>query len=264
MPEVQLARASMAVEILTAEADGDKGMVEALVSAYDVRYRMGFATYHTIKPGAFADSIAAQDAIPMFWMHNWDWTEQPPIGHGVASEVTTPKPGLKIAGELYLDQPGVTPIFRALKAKALREWSIGYQILEYTEDPDDDLSQIITRAQLLEASSVLKGANPDTETLKVASLSPVRLQKAAAAFAAAARALDELTVDAGGPSGDAGDAPAPAVEDAMPAPRANPDEPPGQDADDRAGPAEAQLDYLAEAKREITAARNHRRSKATF
>ncbi len=163
-----ICRATLTASTLTA-ADSDDaktGKVRALVSAYGNRYQIGYARYHTIEDGAFTKSIKAQDSIPLFWQHAWDWSEQPPIGHADASEGSD---GLEVDGELYLDQEGVGAIHRALKAGALREWSIGYRILVERADPDDDLHRFIEEAELLEASVVLRGANPQTKTLEVAS-----------------------------------------------------------------------------------------------
>lgn len=168
--EIVMARASMRAKFLAADGD-DEGTFRALVSAYGVKYRIGYFTWHTIEPGTFAESLADQDAIPIFWMHAWSFTEQAPIGHGAGAEEGD---GLVIEGELYLDEgPEVRRVWRAMKAGAIREWSIGYQVLATRTDPDDEDHQFVTEGELLEASSVLRGANPETETLEVASrLSP--------------------------------------------------------------------------------------------
>jgi HK97 family phage prohead protease len=163
------------VEIVATEVseDGSIGHVDALVSVYNLPYRMGFLTKHLIKPGAFAKSIAEQPVVPLFFQHNWNWSEQPPIGTGEATETNTgKKPGLKIAGDFFLDTEAGRSVFNAIKAKALRQWSIGYRIAKFMVEEDEDSGMDIVHveeADLLEASSVLRGANPGTETLKVAS-----------------------------------------------------------------------------------------------
>lgn len=168
--------ASFDVEVLKAETseDGDKGHVEAIVSAYGVPYRMGFMTLHNMQDGAFSASIDADPVVPVFWQHNWDWSEQPPIGTGDASEVTAPKAGLKIAADFFLDSESGRSVFNSIKAKALKQWSIGYRITKFNVEEDEKGFRVINieAADLLEASSVLRGANPDTETLKVASVMP--------------------------------------------------------------------------------------------
>lgn len=149
---------------LAAEAKA-AGTVKALVSAYGVKYRIGWSTWHTIEAGAFAKSIAEQAAIPLFWQHAWSYTEQMPIGHGTATEEAR---GLVIEGEEYVDDPEVARLHRAQMAGAINEWSIGYRVLAMRADPDDDTHYYVTEGELLEASSVLRGANPATETLQVA------------------------------------------------------------------------------------------------
>lgn len=267
MTEVQTAQAAMNVEILTAKEDGDKGIIEALVSAYNVKYRMGFFAHHTIVPGAFAASIAANPTIPLFWMHAWDWSEQPPIGHGDTEEVEQPKPGLKVSGEMYLDQPGVPGVFRSLKAGALKQWSIAYRILATRADEDDEENTFITEAELLEASSVLRGANPETETLKVASdgtitvgggdgVHPGTLKKIAKSLGVDVRELYDLVIQkpdaaAAPPDTGTGDK--------------TPDEGAEQDDPDKAPDVEtSEVDDLVDARRDITEARNRRRLLLTW
>jgi HK97 family phage prohead protease len=190
--------ASFGVEITKAEEsdDGKVGKVEAIVSAFDVDYRMGFFTWHRITAGAFTESIAKQASIPLFFQHNWDWSEQPPVGTGIASVTTEPKPGLKVAGEFFLDTPNGLATFRAIKAGALREWSIGYRIQDFMiqEDSDNDRKVVVVnRAELWEASSVLRGANPATETLKVAKQMPAEwVEMITEGFASVVTSMDAL------------------------------------------------------------------------
>lgn len=160
--------AEFTVEVEEAKAEGDLGKVTALVSVYNVAYRMGFMTKHQIEVGAFADSLSANPIVPMFWQHNWNFTQQPPIGVGTGSESAA---GLLIDGDFFLDTEAGRSVFNAMKRKALRQWSIGYRITEWSVEETDDGIDIIhvKKAELLEASSVLKGANPETDTLKVAS-----------------------------------------------------------------------------------------------
>ena len=155
-----------AAPLEVAAADKAKGTVKALVSAYNVKYRIGYATWHTIEAGAFADAAASEDPVPLFWMHGWSWTDQFPVGVGYASETDD---GLVIDGQMYISDPEVARLHAALLDGALPEWSIGYRVVETRLDPDDDRHYFVTKAELLEASSVLEGANPATQTLEVAS-----------------------------------------------------------------------------------------------
>jgi HK97 family phage prohead protease len=164
--------ANFKVDIISAEEtiDGTLGKVSAIVSAFDVDYVMGWRTKHRMTAETFVDSLADNNVVPLFFQHNWAWSEQPPIGTADGSIATEPKPGLKIDGGFFLDTEGGRSTFRAIKAGALREWSIGYRITKYeVEEADDGFRIVIVKAaDFMEASSVLRGANPDTETLKVA------------------------------------------------------------------------------------------------
>lgn len=182
MPETSDARtidvgqefmADFQVEVLSAEKtdDGKRGKVTALVSAYNKPYRMGFATYHQVDDGAFSASLKANSSVPLFWQHNWAFSEQPPIGHAQGREEST---GLVVEGEFYLDTEAGRSVFNAMDAGAIREWSIGYRITRYEIEEGDEKDTIFVKeADLMEASAVLRGANPHTETLKVASESDV-------------------------------------------------------------------------------------------
>lgn len=165
--EEQTFTANFDFEVIeTAESkDGKFGTVKALVSAYDVEYNMGFA-YHKMLAGAFSDAV--DSVIPVFWQHNWNFTEQPPIGTAVVAEE---KRGVVVDASFFLDLEAGRAVYNAIKAKALREWSIGYRIREHKEIARDDAPPLweISKAELFEASSVLKGANPKTDTLSVAS-----------------------------------------------------------------------------------------------
>jgi HK97 family phage prohead protease len=166
-PTTSIIRAAIPMRATVLAAEGARdGTFEALVSAYGVKYRIGWALWHTVEAGAFAASIAAQPAIPIYQMHSWAWSELPVIGHGEPREEER---GLVVAGELYIaDSEAARVVWRAMKAGALREWSIGYSVIAMRVDPDDDMHQFVTEAELFEASNVLRGANPATETLEVA------------------------------------------------------------------------------------------------
>lgn len=168
MPDTKI-RGALTARLLAADdgaGDALTGAFSALVSAYGVKYRIGYRLWHTIEAGAFAASIADQPAVPIYQMHSWAWSELPPIGHATARET---EQGLVVDGQLYVDDSEAARVVaRAMKAGAMREWSIGYAVLVARVDPDDDLHEIVVEGELLEASSVLRGANPATQTLQVA------------------------------------------------------------------------------------------------
>jgi HK97 family phage prohead protease len=159
------------------------GQIEAYPSVIGRPYRMGFLTWHQIEPGAFDASLAEQGGrVPIYVQHNWDWSERAPIGNTAEAEevpldddVDDDARALRIAGRLYPDVPDGLACLHAMAAGALREWSIGYVIEEFRVEEDDDAGRrtvFVTRAELWEASVVLRGANPWTQTLDVAQRPP--------------------------------------------------------------------------------------------
>jgi HK97 family phage prohead protease len=162
--------ANFQAEVLEAKEEDGVGKVKALVSAYNVDYRMGFTTNHRMQMGTFAKSLASNANVPLFWQHNWNYTEQPPIGIATGEETAR---GLVITGEFFLDTEAGRAVFNANKAGALKEWSIGYRIEKYnvaSTTSEGVENWHVEEAELMEASSVLRGANPKTKTLTVASL----------------------------------------------------------------------------------------------
>jgi len=189
-----VARATASVKAAALPELGE-GVVECMPTVYDVEYRMGFLTWHNILAGAFEESIAEQESIPIFWMHGWDWTEQVPIGHSIEAESNDK--GVRLVNQFYVEESDTArSVYRGLVAGSLREWSIGYRILEHSVREEDDKTILdIAKAELMEASSVLRGANPQTETLKVASALAGGDASPAALRAALSDLLAELGVD---------------------------------------------------------------------
>lgn len=154
------------------------GIVEAYPTIIGRPYRMGLYTWHQLSAGAFDASLAEQGGrFPVYCQHNWDWSERAPIGHvleaaeeAVAAAEDDAR-AVRIRAQLYPDVPDGLACLHALAAGALREWSIGYRILEYRVEEDEENARTIVhvdQAELWEASIVLRGANPWTETLEVA------------------------------------------------------------------------------------------------
>lgn len=161
------------------------GEVEAYPAVMGRPYRMGFFTWHELAPGAFDASIDEQGGrMPLYIQHSWDWSERPPLGHArEAAEVDFDDTrAIRIAGRLYPDVPDGLATLHAMAAEALREWSIGYLIEQFSVEEDDENGRTVIhveRAQLWEASVVLRGANPWTRTESVASAGDQRVARAA-------------------------------------------------------------------------------------
>lgn len=164
MPDREIARIRVPTRV-AALPDVGEGIVEAYPSVFDVAYRMGFFVRHIIRRGAFAASLEAQVAIPIFWSHGWQ-TDQLPVGETI--EAYEDDHGMRIVAQLYVDDPAVRRLWRSLAAGTLREWSIAYDVTTLHVDPDDEELIEVLEAELVEVSVELRGANPETETLRVA------------------------------------------------------------------------------------------------
>lgn len=157
--------------VLAAEADG-AGAFRALVSQYDLKYRIGFFLHHTIEMGAFAADLEANAVKPTFWMHGWsyfDGTYSAPIGTATHEE-NEDEGGLVADGQLYVVHGEVARVHQSMLDGAINEWSIGYRPLTVRVDADDPDHEYVIEAELIESSVVVRGANPGTGTLDVAGL----------------------------------------------------------------------------------------------
>jgi HK97 family phage prohead protease len=159
---------------LASAEDGEEteGVLIGYASIYDESYRIGYASKESITPGAFDASIAAQGGvIPIYYEHSWSSQKssvpQAPIGVGY---VSSDKKGLKVRAELFInDNTTARSVFLAAKAGALREWSVGHVATAIRFDDEDKDLEHIDQSMLLEASVVLRGANPKTEMVEVRS-----------------------------------------------------------------------------------------------
>ena len=170
-PEARLRQITASVR---AVEDGRPGEVEARVTTFGNEYPIGFGVHERIAPGAFAQSLAEQQSVPVFYEHAWS---AGPIGN--TTEYREDDDGLVIRGQLYVDgrdpDPRARAVHRAMQAGALREWSIGFlptKIVEERNEEQDRITEVIEEGILAEASVVVRGANPETATLAVRSLNP--------------------------------------------------------------------------------------------
>lgn len=140
---------------LKAAGDGE-GAIEAIISTFGVVDHGG----DIVEASAFADGQACM----MVWSHDWDR----PIGKGTIR--VEPERAL-FAGGLWLDTDDGLQAFRKIKnAGDLQEYSWGFRVLDATfEQRDGEMVRIITRAELFEASPVLKGEGLNTRTVSLKS-----------------------------------------------------------------------------------------------
>lgn len=177
--------------------DVGEGVVECYASVFDVEFMEGSSFFQRkvrIEKGAFEESLQSHDSFPVMWEHDWD---AGPIGHSLDDKEDDH--GLWGRIQLYTDSDRGRNIWRSMEAGAIFDWSIGfYPQIEETQkrkknDDDNDSEQetivIYKKVDLAERSVVVRGANPDTETISV--------QSAIAAGLRVARGgvVQEVTID---------------------------------------------------------------------
>jgi len=135
---------------LDLKAVDDEGVIEGYASVFG-----GAPDLYgdVIAKGAFTASLAAhqlaETAPLMLWGHDGS---QPPIGNWV--EVAEDRKGLWVKGTIDLDDPLGQRVHRALKRRAMKGLSIGYETKESEADPKRPGVRILTAVDLWEISPV--------------------------------------------------------------------------------------------------------------
>lgn len=168
---------SFALRELKAIDDADQpGTFEAIVAVFGNEDMGG----DIIEPGAFKNSLESRGLPPIVWSHEW---HTPPIGVTLKAEETDE--GLYIKGRLFVgegeDSPVARAVYTAMRSQdgngkaALREFSFGYQTVDYDIDKKDDGSQVrrLKEVDIFEAGPTLLGMNPETRLVGVKSLESV-------------------------------------------------------------------------------------------
>ena len=168
MTTAQTYTASFAGEVISTSERDNRGRIDAIVSAFGVAYQMG-PKKHRMSVASFRGDGGIPSRVAVFWAHSWadDGGGRPPIADASVSITTR---GLKMSADFDLTDPEARRVYNGYKSGALTQWSVGYIIRDYRE-ADGGRTWDITRAELLEASAVLKGANPGTLTDQVAAAS---------------------------------------------------------------------------------------------
>lgn len=142
--------------------DQPQGRLAGYASVYNKPFRGEFGM-EQLNSGVFAQHIAERgNVIPIFYQHGWaKMANAAPIGHAIVEENSR---GLKVDAQLYIDTDATaSSVFRAAQAGALKEWSIGYIPTTITQyEKDGATVEAADVGTLLEASVVVKGANPWT------------------------------------------------------------------------------------------------------
>lgn len=147
-------RAKAEIKIIEQKEEKDQGIIEAYVSIFDNVDLVG----DIIKRGAFVESLRKK--LPKgVWMHNWE----EPIAKTLKGEED--EKGLFIRAQFNLETQRGRESFSDIKFGIIDEFSIGFKILDYEWDENDN--RIIKKVRLYEWSPVLAGANPDTQLINV-------------------------------------------------------------------------------------------------
>lgn len=160
-----------AVQVEMLEAPEGEGRARALVTTFDREYGIGPRTTETITRSTFADG-----PVPIYFQHGHS---EVPVGH---AQATAAERGTELDVQFYTDTERGLATYRAMQAGALREWSVGFTCepgdIEVTRGKDGTVNEKILRGDLLEVSVVLRGANPNTETLEVRSEAEAEVEEA--------------------------------------------------------------------------------------
>ena len=172
------------LDVVPDEEGQPQGRLAGYASVYNKPFRGEFGM-EQLNSGVFAQHIAERgNVIPIFYQHGWaKMANAAPIGHAIVEENSR---GLKVDAQLYIDTDATaSSVFRAAQAGALKEWSIGYIPTTITQyEKDGATVEAADVGTLLEASVVVKGANPWT-TMPIVNEAPK--QGADAEFEAACR-----------------------------------------------------------------------------
>lgn len=110
--------------------------------------------------GAFTETIAAHKAagtMPlMLWGHQ---SFDPPIGNW--TDMAEDRKGLRVFGQVDLEDPVGQRVHRAMMRKAVRTLSIGYETVESREDSKRKGVRYLEKLDLWEVSPVNFAANPN-------------------------------------------------------------------------------------------------------
>lgn len=139
--------------------DDGKGEFEAIVAVFG---NVDLAGDRIVK-GAFADSLKAWQAkgrpIPVVFSHDWQNLD----AHiGQVTEAKETDEGLYVKGQLDMQDPSASKVFRLMKAGTLAEFSFAYDVVE--EKLQNGANELL-KLDVIEVGPTLKGMNPATQLL---------------------------------------------------------------------------------------------------
>jgi len=151
------------------KAGPDDGLEEGQFTAYASVFGNKDSYGDVVVKGAFADTLAAWGAkdseIPLLFGHRMDDPDFN-IGHVVKAEED--EVGLKVTGQLDLENPKAAQTYRLIKGRRIDQMSFAYDVLEGSSvEKDGDSFYELRKLALYEVSVVPIGANQETEILAV-------------------------------------------------------------------------------------------------
>lgn len=151
------------------KAGPDDGLVEGQFTAYASVFGNKDSYGDVVMPGAFAKTLAewqkSGDQIPVLFGHNMG---DPDMNLGGVVEAVEDAVGLKVTGQLDLDNPKSLQVYRMLKGRRIRQMSFAYDEIDSgpaVHDGEDVWE--LRELKLYEVSIVTVGANQETEILAV-------------------------------------------------------------------------------------------------
>lgn len=140
------------------------GEFEALVSVFGNVDLQG----DRVVQGAFTKSLQrwreSGDPIPIIWSHDWG-NPHAHIGAADPLNVKQSPQGLRVTGQLDLENPFAAQVYHLMKTRRVKEFSFSYEVVR--EKMAADSANELLDLELIEVGPTLKGANPETELVGV-------------------------------------------------------------------------------------------------
>lgn len=152
------------------KAGPDDGLTEGQFTAYASVFGNKDSYGDVVEKGAFAASLtewAAKDAvIPLLYGHRFD---DPDMNVGWIVSAEEDDHGLKVTGQLDLDNPKAMQVYRLVKGRRVSQMSFAYDVVDGGPAKSDELGDhyVLRELKLYEVSIVPIGANDQTEILAV-------------------------------------------------------------------------------------------------
>lgn len=161
-----------AIELVAFKAGPDDGLEEGQFTAYASVFGNKDSYGDVVIPGAFAKDLArwekSGNPIPLLFGHNMSDPDYN-IGHVVKAEEDAV--GLKVTGQLDLENPKARQVYRLLKGRRINQMSFAYDEIESgPATHDGETVWELRELKLYEISVVTIGANSETEILAVKSI----------------------------------------------------------------------------------------------